>query len=30
MLFRVIEHFKERGPIPVYKRVRVSGIKFPE
>ena len=30
MLFMVIERFKDRDPIPVYKRVRDSGIKFPE
>ena len=30
MLFMVIERFKDRDPIPVYRRVRDSGIKFPE
>ena len=30
MLFMVIERFKDRDPIPVYKRVRDPGIKFPE
>ncbi|HEX9470066.1 MAG TPA: DUF3303 family protein [Bradyrhizobium sp.] len=30
MLFMVIERFKDRDPIPVYKRVRDSGIKFPD
>ena len=30
MLFMVIERFKDRDPIPVYKRVRHPGIKFPE
>jgi len=30
MLFMVIERFKDRDPIPVYKRVRDEGIKFPE
>src|SRR5882724_11178492 len=30
MLFMVIERFKDRDPIPVYKRVRDQGIKFPE
>jgi hypothetical protein len=30
MLFMVIERFKDRDPIPIYKRVRDSGIKFPE
>jgi hypothetical protein len=30
MLFMVIERFKDRDPIPVYQRVRDSGIKFPE
>src|SRR5437879_9675795 len=30
MLFMVIERFKDRDPIPVYKRVRDAGIKFPE
>ena len=29
MLFMVIERFKDRDPIPVYKRVRDQGIKFP-
>ena len=26
----VIERFKDRDPIPVYKRVRDAGIKFPD
>jgi hypothetical protein len=30
MLFMVIERFENRDPIPVYKRVRDAGIKFPE
>ena len=30
MLFMVIERFGDRDPIPVYRRVRDSGIKFPE
>jgi len=30
MLFMVIERFRDRNPIPVYKRVRDQGIKFPE
>ena len=30
MLFMVIERFKDRDPIPVYKRVRDSGVKFPD
>ena len=30
MLFMVIERFKDRDPIPVYKRVRDAGIEFPE
>ena len=30
MLFMVIERFKDRDPIPVYRRVRDEGIKFPE
>ena len=30
MLFMVIERFRDRDPIPVYRRVRDSGIKFPE
>src|SRR5258707_10803768 len=30
MLFMVIERFKDRDPIPVYKRARDQGIKFPE
>ena len=30
MLFMVIERFKDRDPIPVYKRVRDVGIKFPK
>ena len=30
MLFMVVERFKDRDPIPVYKRVRDQGIKFPE
>jgi hypothetical protein len=30
MLFMVIERFKDRDPVPVYRRVRDSGIKFPE
>ena len=30
MLFMVIERFKDRDPIPVYKRVRDGGIKFPD
>ena len=29
MLFMVIERFKDREPIPVYRRVRDQGIKFP-
>ena len=30
MLFMVIERFKNCDPIPVYRRVRDGGIKFPE
>ena len=30
MLFMVIERFKDRDPIPVYRRVRDPGIKFPD
>ena len=30
MLFMVIERFKDRDPIPVFKHVRDHGIKFPE
>src|ERR1700686_2892356 len=30
MLFMVIERFRDRDPIPGYRRVRDSGIKFPE
>ena len=30
MLFMVIERFKNQDPIPVYRRVRDPGIKFPE
>jgi len=30
MLFVMIERFKDRDPIPVYKRVRDSGVKFPD
>src|SRR5712671_1984781 len=30
MLFMVIERFKDQDPIPVYRRVRDSGITFPE
>jgi hypothetical protein len=30
MLFMVIERFKDQDPIPVYRRVRDPGIKFPE
>jgi len=30
MLFMVIERFKNQDPIPVYRRVRDTGIKFPE
>ena len=30
MLFMVIERFRDRDPIPVYRRVRDTGIKFPE
>src|SRR5260370_6890150 len=30
MVFMVIERFKDRDPIPVCKRVRDAGIKFPE
>jgi hypothetical protein len=31
MVFMVIKRFKDRDdPIPVYKRVRDTGIKFPE
>lgn len=29
MLFMVIERFKDRNPIPVYRRVRDVGITFP-
>jgi hypothetical protein len=29
MLFMVIERFKDRDPIPVYRRVRDAGIRFP-
>ena len=30
MLFMVIERFRDRDPIPVYRRVRDPGIKFPD
>ena len=30
MLFMVIERFKDRDPIPVYRRVRNPGIQFPD
>jgi hypothetical protein len=30
MLFMIIERFKDRDPRPVYKRVRDSGVTFPE
>jgi len=30
MLFMVIERFKDRDPVPVYRRLRDSGITFPE
>ena len=30
MLFMVIERFRDRDPVPVYRRVRDSGIKIPE
>ncbi|WP_316234208.1 DUF3303 domain-containing protein [Bradyrhizobium sp. SZCCHNR1098] len=30
MLFMVIERFKDRDPIPVYRRVRDPGITFPD
>ena len=30
MLFMVIERFKNQDPIPVYRRVRDPGIKFPD
>ena len=30
MLFMLIERFKDQNPIPVYRRVRDPGIKFPE
>jgi hypothetical protein len=30
MLFMVIERFGDRDPIPVYRRVRDAGIKFPD
>jgi Protein of unknown function (DUF3303) len=30
MLFMVLERFKDRDPIPVYRRVRDPGIQFPE
>ena len=30
MLYMIIERFKDRDPIPVYKRVRNGGIEFPE
>jgi len=30
MLFMVIERFRNQDPIPVYRRVRDPGIKFPE
>jgi hypothetical protein len=30
MLFMVIERFKDRDPIPVYRRVRDPGIIFPD
>ena len=30
MLFMVIERFRDCDPIPVYRRLRDSGIKFPE
>jgi hypothetical protein len=30
MLFMLIERFRNQDPIPVYKRVRDPGIKFPD
>ena len=30
MLFMIIERFKDRDPVPVYRRVRDQGIAFPE
>ena len=30
MLFMVIERFRDRDPIPVYRRVRDEGVKFPD
>jgi hypothetical protein len=30
MLFMVIERFRDRDPIPVYRRVRDVGVKFPD
>ena len=30
MLFMVSERFMDRDPIPVYRRIRDEGIKFPE
>ena len=30
MLFMMIERFRDRDPIPAYRRVRDAGIKFPE
>ena len=30
MLFMVIERFKDRDPVPVYRRVRDPGIQFPD
>ena len=30
MLFMVIERCRDRDPIPVYRRVRDAGIKFPD
>jgi hypothetical protein len=30
MLFMVIEHFKDRDPVPIYERVREQGRALPE
>ena len=30
MFFMVIERFKDRDAVPVYKRVRDQGVNFPE
>lgn len=30
MLFMVVEHYKDRNPVPIYQRVRESGRSLPE